>query len=271
MKELTTHIAETNHFDQQPQAIIEKQSLADTIFDGKRKKSLPVRKLLELERSNAASLITRKSNEKGPGTKMKFNCDKCGEKYESNQIMDHIRKCTSSRKGTDQIENIVDISNEEEAIGTPNHVSKLEDMDEVSIVGNTSDVSTVFSPSSGSYSLTSTSSILGSLERMVESSFKGFKNNSVATTESGSTAQTKFKEESKDTTLTDSSRTILQRLGFDDNTSHDTHNSRSNQTYNNTVIDGSHAQQLIGRSQSPFPLQQTQNKIHDSQHLFITL
>jgi hypothetical protein len=93
LKELTIHMAETNHFDQYPQAVIENKNATDGIFDGKRKKSLPVRKLLEIERSNASTLMNRKPTEKIPGTKMKFNCDKCGEKYEANQIMGHIRKC----------------------------------------------------------------------------------------------------------------------------------------------------------------------------------
>ena len=261
LKELTTHMAETNHFDQYPQAVIENKNATDGTFDGKRKKSLPVRKLLEIERSNAATLMNRKPTEKIPGTKMKFNCDKCGVKYEANQIMGHIRKCGSPGPGNGLMESPVDNSKEVE----DNSIVKSEDTDEVSIISNKPAAhSTVMSPSSGSFSLASTSSILGSLERMVESSFKAFKENNAINTEVNLISEVRSKEEEAQGILpNEPTNTMLQRLGLDDN-SNNVHPSRLTQRYTNNLMDGSHDQQIIGRAQSPFPLPQSPNRMHDS-------
>ena len=180
-------MADTNHFDQYPQAISsEKRTSSDNILDGKRKKSLPVKKLLEIERSNAAN---RKQNEKIPGSKMKFNCDKCGEKYEASQMMDHLRKCCSIQSDATNVSPFDSISSKENR-KTPNI---LQDEKEVSIISNSPIKSSLFSPSTVSSS--STSSILGSLERMVESSFKGFKGNNSISSEPGLLSPLKSLEE----------------------------------------------------------------------------
>ena len=190
-------MADTNHFDQYPQAISsEKRLSSDSILDGKRKKSLPVKKLLEIERSNAAN---RKQSEKIPGSKMKFNCDKCGEKYEASQMLDHLRKCCSLQSDASNFDHLDTLPSKEQRQSPTNLKEECEK--EVSIISNSPIKSSLFSPSAVSSS--STSSILGSLERMVESSFKGFKGNSTMSTEANSPSPLKSLEERLEETQTD--------------------------------------------------------------------
>ena len=61
------HMTETSHFDRHAN---EQGNHSPDIIDGKRKKSLPVKKLLEIERSNAATLLGRKTEKATPGSKM---------------------------------------------------------------------------------------------------------------------------------------------------------------------------------------------------------
>ena len=123
MKDLSTHLAESNHFEPKLAA------------SEKKKKTLSVRKLLEMERTT--------KEEDVEGNRMKFDCEKCGEKYESQLVWDHLRSCCKDENN-------------------PNN-----------FIGKTRTVSSEILRPSSRYGF-ETSSILGSLERMVETSFTSY-------------------------------------------------------------------------------------------------
>ncbi|KAB0794550.1 hypothetical protein PPYR_11389 [Photinus pyralis] len=93
LKELSNHMVKNSHY---------KEHIMRSITDGgrrrqtreKRKKSLPVRKLLELERAqhefkngDTASIIGKTA---GVG---RITCEKCGDKIDTSLFVDHIRQC----------------------------------------------------------------------------------------------------------------------------------------------------------------------------------
>ena len=275
MKELTNHISETNHFDQYPKPVtLEKdQQYNDGNLDCKRKKSLPVKKLLEIERSNAATMTNnRKSSDKTPGTKMKFNCDRCGEKYEANKIMEHIRECDSSLDKTSQFISMVDITTDEEKDNNGVIIATTTDCKEETKLSNPNNISSnmMLAPSSFSASagtLSSTSSILGSLEKMVESSFKGhFKINNNPSRDNCS----QIEASDQNVGPKDQAKSMLQRLGLDEDSNVE-HQSRSNRaksisTFSDTHLQRSHS----GRAQSPFSSPRSPNRIYFSDQLLAT-
>lgn len=93
LKELSNHMVKNSHY---------KEHIMRSITDGgrrrqtreKRKKSLPVRKLLELERAQHefkngdTSTIIGKSSGAG-----RITCEKCGDKIDTSLFVDHIRQC----------------------------------------------------------------------------------------------------------------------------------------------------------------------------------
>ena len=274
MKELTNHISETNHFDQYPKPVtLEKeQQCNDGNLDCKRKKSLPVKKLLEIERSNTAIMTNnRKSSDKTPGTKMKFNCDRCGEKYEANKIMEHIRECDSSLDKRSQFISMVDITTDDEKDNNGVIIPTTTDCKEETSLSNPNNISSnmmlapSFLPSAGA--LSNTSSILGSLEKMVESSFKGnFKTNN------NPSRDNRPENEGSDQNVDpkDQAKSMLQRLGLDEDSNVE-HQSRSNRaksisTFSDTHIQRSHS----GRAQSPFSSPRSPNRIYFSDQLLAT-
>ena len=275
MKELTNHISETNHFDQYPKPVtLEKeQQCNDGNLDCKRKKSLPVKKLLEIERSNAAIMnSSRKSSDKTPGTKMKFNCDRCGEKYEANKIMEHIRECDSSLDKTSQFISMVDIATDEEKDNNGVIIPTATDCKEETNLLNRNDTSSnmmlapSFSPSART--LSNTSSILGSLEKMVESSFKG--NFKINNNPSRDNCRPTEASDDQNVGPKDQAKSMLQRLGLDED-SHVEHPSRSNRaksisTFSDTNLQRSHS----GRAQSPFSSPRSPNRIYFSDQLLAT-
>ena len=275
MKELTNHISETNHFDQYPKTVtLEKeQQCNDGNPDCKRKKSLPVKKLLEIERSNAAIMNSnRKSSDKIPGTKMRFNCDRCGEKYEANKIMEHIRECDSSLDKTSQFISMVDIATDEKKGNNGVIIPTTTDCKDETDLLNPNNISSnmMLAPSSSSPTagtLSNTSSILGSLEKMVESSFKGnfkvYKN---------PLKETCPQTEASDQNVgpKDQAKSMLQRLGLDEDSNVE-HQSRSNRAKSISTFSDTHLQRShIGRAQSPFSSPRSPNRIYFSDQLLAT-
>ena len=276
MKELTNHISETNHFDQYPKPVTleNEQQCNDGNLDCKRKKSLPVKKLLEIERSNAATMTNnRKSSDKTPGTKMKFNCDRCGEKYEANKIMEHIRECDSSLDKTSQFISMVDITTDEEKDNNGVIIPTTSDCKGETNLSNSNNISSnmMLAPSSFSASagsLSNTSSILGSLEKMVESSFKG--NFKINNNPSRDNCRPTEASDDQNVGPKDQAKSMLQRLGLDEDSNVE-HQSRSNRAKSISTFSDTHLQRShLGRSQSPFSSPRSPNRIYFSDQLLAT-
>ncbi|KAH8263410.1 hypothetical protein KR044_008712 [Drosophila immigrans] len=108
LKELSTHMAQQSHYKDSSQScaassVSPPAPPANAAAAGKRgrqsrnekrKKSLPVRKLLELERSGSSSgLDSALKPLRDFAAATKITCEKCGSKIETALFVEHIRKC----------------------------------------------------------------------------------------------------------------------------------------------------------------------------------
>ncbi|XP_068897846.1 protein tiptop isoform X2 [Tenebrio molitor] len=97
LKELSNHMVKNSHYKEHIMRSITESGGRRRQTREKRKKSLPVRKLLELERAqhefkncDSASLIEKMRDPSGAG---RITCEKCGNKIETSLFVDHIRQC----------------------------------------------------------------------------------------------------------------------------------------------------------------------------------
>ncbi|XP_022234849.2 protein tiptop [Drosophila obscura] len=114
LKDLSTHMAQQSHYKDSPSAMSSSSSVSPPAppatatgataagnskrgrqtRNEKRKKSLPVRKLLELERSGSnCSLDSALKPLRDFAAATKITCEKCGSKIETALFVEHIRKC----------------------------------------------------------------------------------------------------------------------------------------------------------------------------------
>ncbi|GAB6021211.1 hypothetical protein CHUAL_003831 [Chamberlinius hualienensis] len=124
LKELSNHMVKNSHYKEHILRSITENGGRRRQTREKRKKSLPVRKLLELERAqnevnriqqqtpvstpdvehnrisaksvNSTSSSTSASNE----TTGKISCEKCGRKIDTQQFVEHIRQCVGNGGGS---------------------------------------------------------------------------------------------------------------------------------------------------------------------------
>lgn len=100
LKELSNHMVKNSHYKEHIMRSITESGGRRRQTREKRKKSLPVRKLLELERAQHEF----KNGENGVGSIMekvvrsdttagRITCEKCGNKIETSLFVDHIRQC----------------------------------------------------------------------------------------------------------------------------------------------------------------------------------
>lgn len=215
LKELSDHMVKNNHFNKEaparpptggltPPGLSPSAAVAAATANmgsqnkEKRKKSLPVRKLLELERAQQELSGHYKSDDSDsqPG---KIACERCGEKIPMLVFVDHIRQCVGPLLAPRSLSG-----------GTPRPASSSSaDFSSVNRQASSSSVSPpIATPPSKSSSMfdkktppavehgseEEPKSILGSLERMVQNNFGA-----------------KKKHAGPDTNMS-----ILQRLGIDE-------------------------------------------------------
>ncbi|KAK3855333.1 hypothetical protein Pcinc_038257 [Petrolisthes cinctipes] len=100
LKELSNHMVKNAHYKEHIMRSITESGARRRQTREKRKKSLPVRKLLELERAQQEMRVgdmgRGMKDQSGSG---RISCEKCGDKIETTLFVDHIRNCvgTSSR------------------------------------------------------------------------------------------------------------------------------------------------------------------------------
>ncbi|XP_017776667.1 PREDICTED: protein tiptop-like [Nicrophorus vespilloides] len=95
LKELSNHMVKNSHYKEHIMRSITESGGRRRQTREKRKKSLPVRKLLELERAqhefkNGDNGSLEKNQQTGAG---RITCEKCGNKIETSLFVDHIRQC----------------------------------------------------------------------------------------------------------------------------------------------------------------------------------
>lgn len=96
LKELSNHMVKNSHYKEHIMRSITESGGRRRQTREKRKKSLPVRKLLELERAqnefkngDAAASLTHSLGKQAS----RITCEKCGEKIETPLFVEHIRQC----------------------------------------------------------------------------------------------------------------------------------------------------------------------------------
>ncbi|KAK9709080.1 C2H2 type zinc-finger (2 copies) [Popillia japonica] len=97
LKELSNHMVKNSHYKEHIMRSITESGGRRRQTREKRKKSLPVRKLLELERAqhefkngDNGAIIEKTRDAAGAG---RITCEKCGNKIETSLFVDHIRQC----------------------------------------------------------------------------------------------------------------------------------------------------------------------------------
>ncbi|CAH1188036.1 unnamed protein product [Phyllotreta striolata] len=97
LKELSNHMVKNSHYKEHIMRSLTESGGRRRQTREKRKKSLPVRKLLELERAqhefkngDSTGILDKMRDVTGAG---RITCEKCGNKIETSQFVDHIRQC----------------------------------------------------------------------------------------------------------------------------------------------------------------------------------
>ncbi|CAB3379210.1 Hypothetical predicted protein [Cloeon dipterum] len=101
LKDLSTHMVKNSHYKDHILRSIAETGGRRRQNREKRKKSLPVRKLLELERAQHeinASAKNGSESIKKLATSSKISCEKCGEKIDTSIFVEHIRLCVGNAR-----------------------------------------------------------------------------------------------------------------------------------------------------------------------------
>ncbi|XP_011503874.1 PREDICTED: protein tiptop, partial [Ceratosolen solmsi marchali] len=189
LKELSNHMVKNSHYKEHIMRSITESGGRRRQTREKRKKSLPVRKLLELERAqnefkNGDVGNTTLGLGKHTG---RITCEKCGEKIETTIFVDHIRQCIGAGTlGVSQrnfLKNAL-MSNHLPTILTPGEYDRKTINEENSSISlrhhrspsSASDTTThgKETPTSGineSCEGTSSPSVLNAIEKLIEKSF----------------------------------------------------------------------------------------------------
>jgi len=88
LKELSNHMVKNSHYKEHIMRSITESGSRRRQSREKRKKSLPVRKLLELERANQEMK-----------KEIRISCEKCSEKIPAPLFVEHLRICESKSHG----------------------------------------------------------------------------------------------------------------------------------------------------------------------------
>ncbi|KAJ8917676.1 hypothetical protein NQ315_005123, partial [Exocentrus adspersus] len=180
LKELSNHMVKNSHYKEHIMRSITESGGRRRQTREKRKKSLPVRKLLELERAqhefkngDSAGIIEKMRDPSGAG---RITCEKCGNKIETSLFVDHIRQCVGGMTNNQRnfLKNALMSNNilppetpNRDKLKTPTDKSPSPQQRSPSV----SDLSTK-EPSGASENNTGSSpSVLNAIEKLIEKSF----------------------------------------------------------------------------------------------------
>ena len=191
LKELSSHMVKNSHYKEHIMRSISESGGRRRQARDKRKKALPVRKLLELERAQQEQR-SRDSLPAPPPPAMtpaalvglqnpaRITCEKCGDKIETNIFVEHIRLCVGNNRTNNKTPNAPTPASTPTAPSAPD---KKQESNGVSIKAAKniaeeakSHKTPTPSPSSASQNDTATStegspSVLNAIEKLIEKSF----------------------------------------------------------------------------------------------------
>lgn len=180
LKELSNHMVKNSHYKEHIMRSITESGGRRRQTREKRKKSLPVRKLLELERAqhefkngDNGSIIEKMRDPTGAG---RITCEKCGNKIETSLFVDHIRQCVGGMTNNQRnfLKNALMSSNilppespSRDKLKTPTDKSPSPQQRSPSV----SDLSTKEPPATPENNSGSSPSVLNAIEKLIEKSF----------------------------------------------------------------------------------------------------
>lgn len=175
LKDLSNHMVKNAHYKEHIMRSISESGGRRRQTREKRKKSLPVRKLLEIERAQNeykngdTSPLSKSLRDAGSG---RITCEKCGDKIDTNVFVEHIRQCIGATSESNVPRNLL-----------KNNILMPDTMPRdgrKSIGGddsNTSQSSRLMSPNlsskegSSASDKTGSPSVLNAIEQLIEKSF----------------------------------------------------------------------------------------------------
>ena len=191
LKELSNHMVKNAHYKEHIMRSITESGSRRKQTREKRKKSLPVRKLLELERAQndfkngENPMLNKPLRDISAG---RITCEKCGDKIDTALFVDHIRQCIGSSTALSPAQKLKSalMSN---SIIPPDSVSpvnsrdgrkSISDSDMTSpnsirqrspVSANSMDLSSKSTKDAASDKTTSSPSVLNAIEQLIEKSF----------------------------------------------------------------------------------------------------
>ncbi|XP_044733846.1 protein tiptop [Chrysoperla carnea] len=234
LKELSNHMVKNSHYKEHIMRSITESGGRRRQTREKRKKSLPVRKLLELERAqhefkngDAGNGGIKPSREQSLAGRI--SCEKCGDKIETSLFVDHIRQCVGGGtlgvnqrnflKNALMSNSILPPDNSNMIVG---HVTPTNREDRKSVSdespspvlpprhhrspSSATDLSTKELPTTQSEGTGSSPSVLNAIEKLIEKSFDSRVRQNTANFSGNATAQPTAPMGSS----------ILKRLGIDE-------------------------------------------------------
>lgn len=175
LKDLSNHMVKNAHYKEHIMRSISESGGRRRQTREKRKKSLPVRKLLEIERAQNEykngdnSPLSKSLRDAGSG---RITCEKCGDKIDTNVFVEHIRQCIGAASEANVQRNLL-----KNNILMPDSLPR----DGRKSIGgddsNASQSSRLMSPNLSSKEGSSTSdktgspSVLNAIEQLIEKSF----------------------------------------------------------------------------------------------------
>ncbi|XP_022238084.1 protein tiptop-like isoform X2 [Limulus polyphemus] len=217
LKELSYHMMKNAHYKEHILRTITESGGRRRQTRERRKKSLPVKKLLELERMEMNNLNLPKERNERPVSNSekvsgKITCEECAEKVDAKDFVIHIKNCTQNSKSYDLLktyfiaESAVDQVKKDSESGTPEKIESDEEVTKSSRprvtktpIFKSSEKDTIrekeqkYPSAGGTNKGNESTSVLNAIEKLIEKSFQ----NRSKMTSNGSTG-------------------ILQRLGIDE-------------------------------------------------------
>lgn len=180
LKELSNHMVKNSHYKEHIMRSITESGGRRRQTREKRKKSLPVRKLLELERAqhefkngDSTGILDKMRDATGAG---RITCEKCGNKIETSQFVDHIRQCVGGMTSNQRnfLKNALMSSNilppespNREKLKTPSDKSPSPQQRSPSVNDGSSKDTSATSETNN----VSSPSVLNAIEKLIEKSF----------------------------------------------------------------------------------------------------
>ncbi|ODN02198.1 Protein tiptop [Orchesella cincta] len=208
LKELSNHMVKNSHYKEHIMRSITESGSRRRQSREKRKKSLPVRKLLELERAN--SEMSKKE--------IKITCEKCNEKIPAPVFVDHLRVCDtgSSRRNSMSGQPMVVSSRSTGSIDSCSNATSEENRSPPPAVQDLSSKDSNSNTNSSGKGSSESSSVINAIEKMIEKSFDYRNRGAGGTPSNNSTSGGPTGNSPNCTSPGLGATSILKRLGIDE-------------------------------------------------------